>query len=143
MRRSLSAAAVLLFAAGTSLNAQIGPVSGPAASNHFEPVDVFGLEWAADPQISPDGGRIVYVRSANDIQKDGARTDLWVVRADGTEHRALTTSGRAGSPVWSPDGGRLLYVEGGEDGAQLWIRWTDTGQTASNGSSGSASCSSR
>ena len=130
MRRIAAAAAILLSAASPGLNAQIGPVSGPAAPEHFQPVDVFGLEWAADPQISPDGSRIVYVRAANDIRKDGVRTDLWIVKADGTDHRALTSSGRAGSPVWSPDGGRLLFVEGGEDGAQLWVRWTDTGQNA-------------
>jgi len=93
-------------------------------------VDVFGLEWAADPQISPDGARIVYVRSSNDIHHDRARTDLWALNADGSGHRALTTSGRAGAPVWSPSGDRILFVEGGEDGAQLWVRWTDTGQTA-------------
>ncbi|MGW8267378.1 MAG: prolyl oligopeptidase family serine peptidase [Longimicrobiales bacterium] len=130
MRHIAAAAATLLLAVNPGLNAQIGPVSGPAAPDFFRPVDVFGLEWAADPTISPDGSRIAYVRSSNDIQRDGARTDLWVLRADGTDHRALTTSGRAGSPVWSPDGGRLLYVEGGEDGSQLWVRWTDTGQTA-------------
>jgi acylaminoacyl-peptidase len=130
MRRHAPSLALFLLAAIGPLNAQTGPISGPAVSDHFRPLDVFGLEWAASPQISPDGSRIVYVRSANDILRDRARMDLWILNADGGEHRPLTSSGRAGSPVWSPDGGRLAYVAGGEDGSQIWVRWMDTGQTA-------------
>ena len=32
--------------------------------------DVFGLELATDPQISPDGSRVVYVRNSMDILVD-------------------------------------------------------------------------
>ena len=28
----------------------------------FDPMDVFNLEWATDPRVSPDGKSIVYVR---------------------------------------------------------------------------------
>ncbi|HSG47093.1 MAG TPA: hypothetical protein VLA43_04665, partial [Longimicrobiales bacterium] len=31
-------------------------------ARHFQPMDVFGLEWASDPQVSPDGSQVVYVR---------------------------------------------------------------------------------
>ncbi|MGD8361426.1 MAG: S9 family peptidase [Gemmatimonadota bacterium] len=130
MRRSAAVVAVLILAAGSGLHAQTGPIAGPAASDRFQALDVFGLEWAGGIQISPDGTRIVYVRSSNDIRQDRARTDLWILKVDGSEHRALTSSGKAGSPVWSPDGSRVLYVEGGEEGSQLWMRWMDTGQTA-------------
>ncbi len=130
MSRITLAVGFLVLATGGAIGAQTGPISGPAAPDHLQPKDVFGLEWAAGPQISPSGGQIVYVRSSNDIQHDRARTDLWILNADGTGHRALTTSGRAGSLVWSPDGERLAYLEGGDDGSQLWVRWMDTGQTA-------------
>ena len=36
----------------------------------FQGGDLFDLEWVADPQISPDGSQIVYVRSFNDIMTD-------------------------------------------------------------------------
>jgi acylaminoacyl-peptidase len=72
-----------------------------------------------------------------DIMKDRARSTLWMIGADGREHRPLTSGSRNDSrPRWSPDGGRLLYVasEGdaaGENGpAQVFCRWMDTGQTA-------------
>ena len=33
----------------------------------FEAKDIFSLEYASDPQISPDGSKVVYVRNSNDI----------------------------------------------------------------------------
>ena len=32
----------------------------PIQSNTFAPLDVFKLEWADHPQLSPDGRRVVY-----------------------------------------------------------------------------------
>ena len=59
--------------------------------NRFKPIDVFGLEWASDPQISPDGRQTVYVRNFMDIMTDRRRSNLWMINNDGTEHRPLTT----------------------------------------------------
>ncbi len=30
-------------------------------ANVLEPIDVFDLEFASDPQIAPDGSKVVYV----------------------------------------------------------------------------------
>ena len=86
-------------------------------------MDVFQLEYAADPQISPDGTQVVYVRTSMDIMKDRKRSELWIVGSDGSGHRRLAAGG---SPRWSPDGTRLAYTAGG----QIHLRWMDTGETA-------------
>lgn len=100
--------------------------------NILKNTDVFELEYAADPQISPNGASIAYVRRSNDIMKDRTRSNIWIASADGADHRPLL-SGKASfsSPRWSPDGGRLAYVSAVEGGKpQLFVRWMDTGQTA-------------
>ena len=99
-------------------------------TNLFKPMDVFGIEVVADPQISPDGDQIVFVRSGFDVMTDRATANLWIVDADGSDRRPLTTgSASQGSPRWSPTGDRLLYVSSEDGGAEIWMRWMDTGET--------------
>ena len=94
-------------------------------------IDIFQLEYAADPQISPDGQRIVYVRTFMDIMEDRRRSNLWILNVDGSDHRPLTSGNENHrSPRWSPDGKRLLYISGEEDSPQIYCRWMDTGQSA-------------
>lgn len=110
----------------------VAQVNGAAADpGRFQYLDVFELEVAADPRISPDGSRIVYVRRGFDIMTDRSRTALWTLDADGTDHRALTDGNSGvGSPRWSPDGNRLLYVSSEGGSSQIFVRWMDTGQIA-------------
>lgn len=101
------------------------------ASDRFQAMDVFELEYAADPQISPDGSRIVYVRNSMDVMTDRRRSRLWTIGFDGSDHRQLTQGeSRESSPRWSPDGGRLIYLARAQGKTQIFLRWMDTGQTA-------------
>src|ERR1043166_5941703 len=84
--------------------------SSKLPSNHFRPIDLFDLEIATEPQISPDGAKVVFVRNFNDIMKDRKRSNLWIVDHDGSDLRPLTAGNENdNSPRWSPDGQRLLY----------------------------------
>jgi acylaminoacyl-peptidase len=93
--------------------------------------DIFNLQTASDPQISPDGQRIVYVRGFADIMTDRRHANLWIINADGTNHRPLTSGlSNDSSPRWSPDGTRIAYISGEDGRSQIFVRWMDTGQTA-------------
>src|SRR5262245_4977966 len=94
-------------------------------------MDDFNLEFAADPQISPDGTQVAYVRRSADIMTDQFYSNLWLVSYDGRSHRPLTSGHRHdASPRWSPDGARLLFLSDEGGSTQLYVRWMDTGQTA-------------
>jgi len=100
-------------------------------ADRLTPMDVFSLQYAADPQISPDGKRIVYVRRFSDVMTDKRASNLWVVTADGADNRALTAgSYNDSSPLWSPDGTRIAYTSDRDGKTQLYVRWMDSGQTA-------------
>jgi len=102
-----------------------------AGADVFVPTDIFGLEYASDPQIAPDGQRVVYVRNSMDIMKDRKRSNLWIMDSDGGNHRAIASSAENFfNPRWSPDGNRLAYASSKEGSVQIYLRWMDSGQVA-------------
>jgi len=108
----------------------LAQADGPSA--RFTGADLFNLEQASDPQISPDGNRIAYVRQSNDIMADRARPSIWLVDSKTGEQMPLVAgAGAHFSPRWSPDGSRIAYVStDGEGGPQLYVRWLATGAVA-------------
>lgn len=109
--------------------AQAKPATGPV--RYFTGADLFNLEVAADPQISPDGRTIAYVRRSNDIMTDRARSTIWLVDvASGAQRPLLAGPGSYVSPRWSPDGSKLAYIAAGDGGTQMFVRWMANGDSA-------------
>lgn len=108
-----------------------GP-STAGAAKFFTGDDLFRLEQAADPQISPDGTQIAYVRQSADIMVDRVRSTIWLVdTGSGKQRPIIAGPGNHSSPRWSADGGRLAFVSA-VDGQppQLFVRWMANGETA-------------
>ena len=121
--------AALVAATAQSAPAIAAPATGP--SRYFSGADLFNLEVATDPQISPDGRTIAYVRKSNDIMTDKARQTIWLVdTATGQQRPLLAGSGSYSSPRWSPDGARLAYVAADGGSPQLYVRWMASGESA-------------
>jgi dipeptidyl aminopeptidase/acylaminoacyl peptidase len=102
----------------------------PAASQETHSPDrlttdrYFDLERISNPQISPDGARIVYTRQQANKVEDRWESALWIMNADGSQNRFLA---KGASPRWSMDGKRILYIAEGEPrGSQIFVRWLDT-----------------
>ncbi len=97
----------------------------------FSRMDVFELEWASNPQISPDGGKVVYERKGMDIMKDRRQSRLWLINSDGSEHEKLTSSDvNESSPKWSPDGTRIAFISSTDHGAEIYMYWLESGKIA-------------
>ena len=113
----------VIFATTLMIFALVGTAAADVHDDGvLRPIDVFQLEYAADPQISPDGTHVVYVRTSMDIMSDRRRSNLWIISADGSDHRPLTTGNENHhSPRWSPEGDRLLYLSGEEHSALVRI----------------------
>jgi dipeptidyl aminopeptidase/acylaminoacyl peptidase len=66
----------------------------------------------SDPQWSPDGRRLAYLR-------DG---EIWVTEADGSRStRVVAKPGGGTDARWSPDGGRLAFLSRRRGWSQIWV----------------------
>ena len=127
---SLKGLALAVMALGTP-QVMAEHLTSHAQAQTLDYQDIFELEYAASPRISPDGQTVIYERKSMDIMSDGTRTNLWQVDVNGNNHRPLL-SGKASyyMPRFSPDGKRLAYISSVEGKSQLYVRWLDSGQTA-------------
>jgi dipeptidyl aminopeptidase/acylaminoacyl peptidase len=123
--RTAAAAAFLALAL-------LGTRALPAAEKRLiTETDLFQFVWVADPQISPDGRQVVFVRVTVDKKKDNYDTALWIVPTDASQPaRPFTAGPKDVTPRWSPDGRWLVFRrpsatgKGGGDASpdtQLWL----------------------
>src|ERR1700676_760844 len=123
--RSAFAFAATLFSVHPSV------LKAQESSHKLTVMDEFQIQLPTDPQISPDGKKIVYVRRFADPMTDRRYSNLWIVNSDGTDHRPLTPGNHNDPPPrWSPDGARLAYLSDTDGKQQIYVRWMDSGQTA-------------
>ncbi len=108
--------------------ALLAPGFAQTSKPGLKPLDVFDLQWVSDPQISPDGRSIAYVRMNYDIKMDRPQSAIWLVGADGKHPRPLSSAPISSTPRWSPDGTRLTYFGASGDGStQLFVYWVESG----------------
>jgi dipeptidyl aminopeptidase/acylaminoacyl peptidase len=129
--RRAGRSAVALCLTALLLPSAVLPGVAEPAKPALKPIDVFDLEWVADPQISPDGRRIAYVRMSMDLKTDRPRGVIWLVDSEGGHARPLSSADSGSHPRWSPDGTRIAYLGTGSDGShQLFMYWVDTNVTS-------------
>lgn len=104
----------------------------PQADKTFDYLDVFALEYTADPQISPDGENVVYRRTGFDIMKDRSQGNLWIINTSNParHHKLTARENNEGSAQWSPSGDRIAFVSSTDEGSEIYVYWTETGAIA-------------
>jgi dipeptidyl aminopeptidase/acylaminoacyl peptidase len=74
-------------------------------------VDVMNVPQISDPEISPNGTQILFVRSEPNWKANRRISHVWRINSDGTKLMQLT-SGADGetTPRWSPNGQSVAFV---------------------------------
>ena len=114
----------------------VSPVTGGAQSRRpITETDLFKFVWAADPQISPNGSQVAFVRVNVNEDKDRYETQIFVVPADGSASPRPLTSGRNDrAPRWSPSGREIAFVrtpepvDGKSKPSQIYLISMDGGE---------------
>lgn len=99
------------------------------AGDGLEKNSLWHWEWAGDPQLSPEGDKLVYVRVSVDREGDGYSRDLWIKDLERERHRPLTThDANDANPRFSPDGEQIAFTSARKDGNQIWVIDLDGGE---------------
>ncbi|MFY0651501.1 MAG: S9 family peptidase [Cyclobacteriaceae bacterium] len=96
--------------------------------SNLELTDIFNMEYVSDPQISPDGSKVIYVRNFKDIMTDRNHSNLWIINFDGSNNRPLTTGNQNDFyPRWSHDGKKIIFKSNMADKKlKLYKMWIDS-----------------
>ncbi|WP_444914378.1 S9 family peptidase [Microbulbifer sp. TRSA007] len=95
----------------------------------FSYEDIFDLEYAEDPQFSPNGDSIYYTRNSVDEVSDSRRANIWQITTDGKLHRQLTFGNFLNhSPRLSPNGNNLAFISTSSGSPQIHILELNNGQ---------------
>src|SRR5215217_4352406 len=97
--------------------------AGPAAQSGRAMTidDLIGAVRVADPQLSPDGRTVVYMRTTTDMKSGKRNADLWSVPAEGGTAKELLGGEKSeNTPRWNPTGKQLAFISTRDGEAQVY-----------------------
>src|SRR5262245_20910734 len=113
-----------ILAAILVVSALAAPSTGTSVKSRLNVEDYLDWEQVSDPQIAPDGSRILYTRQWVNRMDDRWDSSIWIMNADGSKNRRLVEGSNA---RWSPDGTRIAYLAEAEQKlTQIFVRWMDS-----------------
>jgi dipeptidyl aminopeptidase/acylaminoacyl peptidase len=112
-----------------SLLVALALTATPAQSHPYNIQDQVTLRRLSGPRVSPDGQRVAFVLRSTDMEANRGRNDLWLVNADGSGLRQLTSHPDADTqPLWAPDGRSLFFLSSRGGSSQVWRLPIDGGE---------------
>jgi dipeptidyl aminopeptidase/acylaminoacyl peptidase len=85
--------------------------------------DLLAAVRVTDPQLSPDGSRVLFVRTTTDLKTGKRNGDIWSVAADGSSAARELIGGDTSenTPRFVSDGRRVAFISSRDGAPQVYI----------------------
>lgn len=95
------------------------------------PNDIYAITLVSDAQISPDGGRVAFLQTFLDRDKNDYQSSIAIVSTGGDDPRRFTVAGaKDTTPRWSSSGDRLAFLSTRSGLQQIWTIPYDGGEAS-------------
>lgn len=123
----LAAAGLMAIATGCSQQEKM--IEKPDFKTSTGIFDIDALEAlgrVSNPQVSPDGKKVLYGVSYESVELNRSNNELYTMNIDGTDVKRLTrTPVSEGDAVWIDEGSKIAYVAEHDGKPQLWVMNAD------------------
>lgn len=93
----------------------IGPNKIDITDSKMTPEVLLAFGRLSDPQLSPDGTKILYGVSYTSIEDNRSCRNIFVCNTDGSDKQQLTFEGKSiNNARWMDDGNKIIYLQGGQ-----------------------------
>ena len=93
----------------------------PEAKRPITADDLDRIHTVQDPQISPDGSFVAFVKVTPDRLEKTYKRNIWLLPLPDGEAFQLTRGDNDSGPRWSPDGRQVAFVSSRGDQPQIYL----------------------
>ena len=105
----------MAIAVSCAKSTYVEPVPADIKDGVMTPEVLLSLGRLGDPQLSPDGSKILYGVSYQLIAENRAQRNLFICNPDGSGKVQLTREGKSvNNARWSKDGNSIYFLQGGQ-----------------------------
>ena len=106
---------VMAIAVSCAKSTYVEPMQVDIKDGVMTPEVLLSLGRLSDPQLSPDGNKILYGVSYQSIENNNSLRNLFICNPDGSGREQLTREGKSiNNARWSKDGKGIFFVQGGQ-----------------------------
>ena len=105
----------MAIAVSCAKSTYVEPVQVDIKDGVMTPEVLLSLGRLSDPQLSPDGSKILYGVSYQSIENNNSLRNLFICNPDGSGRVQLTREGKSvNNARWSKDGKTIYFIQGGQ-----------------------------
>lgn len=95
-------------------------------NGQFTPEVLMSMGAVTDPQISPDGSKVLYGVKFESIEQNKSNRELWIANVDGSNAVRITKTAKGEqNAVWIDGGNKIAFLYPDGDKMQIWTMDSD------------------